>query len=201
VDRTYGLLCSIPHSADAPCYGCVFGAPPPPSLQTSCRDFGILAPVVGTLGTWLAHQVLSLVLGATKTRLAEFNFQTTQVRPLEFSKDPSCPECSETTVRASRGLRAPEVGVLIDVRDPEEFAQSSLPKAQSLPLPTILNSTVDDARIQELRAKAARGIPIYVHCQSGYRAHLAQVHLLKLGISALNLHEPRSRETESCALR
>lgn len=52
-----------------PCYRCVFPNPPSPEMVKGCGEIGILGPVVGTVGTLMASEVLRLLVkGADEVR-------------------------------------------------------------------------------------------------------------------------------------
>ena len=66
-----------------------------------------------------------------------------------------------------------EQGVLIDVREPGEFAQKSADKAINIPRGLL------EMKVLELYPNAEQ--PIYIHCASGVRAMLAAEQLIRLG--------------------
>jgi hydroxyacylglutathione hydrolase len=83
---------------------------------------------------------------------------------------------SSTTRRSMRSVRrAVEKGealTLLDVRNPDEAALERLPGAVNIPLP-------DLAELAPSRLD--RRLPLYVHCQSGWRAGIAASVLEQLG--------------------
>lgn len=46
-----------------PCYRCLFPVPPPPETVTNCNDGGVLGPIVGTIGSLQALEVIKCILG------------------------------------------------------------------------------------------------------------------------------------------
>lgn len=74
-----------------------------------------------------------------------------------------------------------ESGVLLDVREPAEYAAGHIPRALNIPLSTL------GERVKELDKYKQR--PVIVCCRSGQRAGQAAVALRKRGfVSVHNLH-------------
>lgn len=71
--------------------------------------------------------------------------------------------------------------ILVDVRDPSQFAMCKLQSSVSLPLRQILETP--DSASSVLRAKTALDSPIYVLCRRGVDSRVATAELLKLGYS------------------
>lgn len=76
-----------------------------------------------------------------------------------------------------RSFNAESRAMLIDVREPGEFAQGHIPGARNIPLAKIANakSAIHDP-----------AMPIYVYCQKGSRASRAASELKKMGYT--NIH-------------
>lgn len=82
---------------DSACYACLYSEQG--EENTNCSDNGILAPVVGILGSMQALEAIKLIstLGDTlKNRLVLFDALTLQWRTMKLKKDPNCPVCSHT---------------------------------------------------------------------------------------------------------
>jgi molybdopterin/thiamine biosynthesis adenylyltransferase len=81
---------------DSACYACLYdedGA----EENTNCSDNGILAPVVGILGSMQALEAIKLICNIGETlqhRLLIFDALTLQWRTMKFNKDPSCSSCN-----------------------------------------------------------------------------------------------------------
>ena len=78
-------------------------------------------------------------------------------------------------VNAQDGLRQceSEQGILIDVREPAEFAAKSATNAMNVPRGVL------EMKMLELFPNAQK--PIYIHCATGVRATLAAEQLVRLG--------------------
>lgn len=87
----------------APCYHCLF--PESDDLpEMNCATTGVLAPLVGIVGSVQAAEAIKLLTGmgeSLKGRLLCLDALTMQWQTLKFSKDPACPVCSEAA-RAGR---------------------------------------------------------------------------------------------------
>lgn len=82
---------------DSACYACLY--PEAGEENTNCTDNGILAPVVGILGSMQALEAIKLIcaLGETlQNRVLLFDALALQWRTMNLKKDPGCPVCSAT---------------------------------------------------------------------------------------------------------
>lgn len=78
------------------CYACLY--PENGEENTNCSDNGILAPVVGILGSMQALETIKLIckIGETlRNRLLLFDALALQWRTMKLKKDPNCPVCSK----------------------------------------------------------------------------------------------------------
>ena len=79
---------------DNPCYQCLY--PDGDDLNLSCSENGVMAPVVGIIGTLQAMEAIKLItgIGATLTgRLLFLDAQTMQFREMKLNKKSTCPCC------------------------------------------------------------------------------------------------------------
>ena len=79
---------------DCPCYACLY--PQQGETDTTCSANGILAPVVGVLGSMQALEAIKLLTGIGNTlqgQLLLFDAMSMQWRTLKLKKDPNCPVC------------------------------------------------------------------------------------------------------------
>lgn len=82
-------------SAQSPCYSCLYEAQA--GEDTSCVANGVLAPVVGVIGSVQAVEVLKIIIGFGASlvgRVQLFDARYNQWRELKLQKDPFCPVCS-----------------------------------------------------------------------------------------------------------
>jgi adenylyltransferase/sulfurtransferase len=80
--------------SDSPCYRCLY--PEGPELAESCSETGVLAPLVGVIGSLQAVEAIKLITGIGKSlvgRLLLFDALHLEWRELRLPKDPRCPVC------------------------------------------------------------------------------------------------------------
>lgn len=83
-----------PRQADAPCYRCLYAQAPDENL--SCSESGVIAPLVGVVGSMQALETLKLLAGVGQTlagKLLMFDALNADWRSLKLPKDPACPVC------------------------------------------------------------------------------------------------------------
>lgn len=79
----------------SPCYRCLYRDEG--ELEQTCSTNGVLAPVVGIIGSIQATEALKVLLGIGDTldgRLLLLDALTMEWRSLKLRKDPACPVCS-----------------------------------------------------------------------------------------------------------
>ncbi len=85
-----------PRQPDSPCYACVF----PPSqtvAETRCATMGVLAPLVGLVGSLQAAEAIKLLCGIGTPltgRLLMIDTRRTDFTTLHMARQPTCPVCS-----------------------------------------------------------------------------------------------------------
>ena len=82
---------------DCACYSCLY--PEQGEENTNCSDNGILAPVVGILGSMQALEAIKILSGiglTLKNRLVIFDALALQWRTMKLKKDPGCSVCGHT---------------------------------------------------------------------------------------------------------
>jgi adenylyltransferase/sulfurtransferase len=174
-----------------PCYRCLYPEPPPPGAVPSCAEGGVLGVLPGLIALVQATETVKLLTGIGEPlvgRLLQVDALRMEFREFRLRKDPECPVCGpEPRIRELSdaagfcGAPEPQAGVsevqaaalrsaldrgedllLLDVRQPEEFAIAQIEGARLLPLGEL------EARIEELGAW--RGRRVVVTCHHGMRA-------------------------------
>lgn len=82
---------------NSPCYACLYSEGG--EENTNCSDNGILAPVVGILGSMQALEAIKLICGIGETlqnRLLIFDALALQWRTMKLNKDPNCVVCNDS---------------------------------------------------------------------------------------------------------
>ncbi|MGE5624215.1 MAG: HesA/MoeB/ThiF family protein [Bacillota bacterium] len=81
--------------AASPCYACLYEEGG--EELENCRQNGVLAPLVGVIGSLMAVEAVKLVTGAGRPltgRLLRFDALNGEMRLTTLNKDPQCPVCS-----------------------------------------------------------------------------------------------------------
>ena len=79
----------------SPCYHCLY--PQTGELDTSCARNGVMAPLVGIIGSVQAMEAIKMLTGIGRNlvgRLLLLDAATMQWRDLKLPKDPACEACS-----------------------------------------------------------------------------------------------------------
>ncbi|MHB8324575.1 MAG: HesA/MoeB/ThiF family protein [Candidatus Dormibacteria bacterium] len=80
-------------AAGSPCYRCLFHSPPEGAVR-SCREAGVIGPLVGVVGALQALEGLKLALGLVGSdregRLLDFDSRSGRWRTIRFERDPEC---------------------------------------------------------------------------------------------------------------
>ncbi len=200
------------------CYRCLYPAIPDAASVPTCADAGVFGATCGVIGSWMASEVIAILLGRRAApRLLLVDVAAGSTRLLALSADPACPVCGKapsirslektayappacptpfpmsaapleiTVEEASRLLAGPTPPVLIDVREPDEFAVCRIEGARLVPMNTVA------ARLAEI----PQDRPVLVQCHHGGRSMkvtqflrakgFAQVSNLQGGIEAWSL--------------
>jgi molybdopterin/thiamine biosynthesis adenylyltransferase len=84
-----------PRVANSPCYRCLYGEGDDEALN--CSENGVIAPLVGIIGTCQAMEAIKLLteVGDTLTgHVLYFDGKRMDWRKLSLSRNPSCPTCA-----------------------------------------------------------------------------------------------------------
>ncbi|MCW8825702.1 MAG: molybdopterin-synthase adenylyltransferase MoeB [Gammaproteobacteria bacterium] len=93
--RFEGQVTVFNNDGNSPCYRCLYRDEGEEELR--CSENGILAPVVGVIGTLQATEVLKTIMGIGETlngRLMIFDGLMMEWRTMKLRRDPDCPVCS-----------------------------------------------------------------------------------------------------------
>ncbi|MBA0903273.1 MAG: molybdopterin-synthase adenylyltransferase MoeB [Candidatus Nitrotoga sp.] len=80
----------------SPCYHCLYPEQSD-ALETRCAIMGVLAPLVGIIGSMQAAEALKLLVGMGTPlcgRLLVMDALHMELRTVKLSRDPACPVCS-----------------------------------------------------------------------------------------------------------
>ncbi|MFV1972419.1 MAG: ThiF family adenylyltransferase, partial [Thiohalobacterales bacterium] len=88
------LAVFLPGQGNSPCYSCLYREGE--EEDQTCSGNGVLAPVVGIIGSMQALEAIKVILALGETlsgRLVVFDGMTHEWRTLTIARDPDCPVC------------------------------------------------------------------------------------------------------------
>ena len=175
----------------AGCYRCLYPVMPDASSVPTCAEAGVLGATCGVVGSWMASEVLAVLLGKQQvSRLFVIDVDAGASRSVSLSADPACPSCGpaatlhslnkaayapvacpsppimadtplEVTVEeARRLLSGPTPPLLIDVREPDEYAVCRIAGSRLIPMNSL------SARLSEIPQDEL----VLVQCHHGGRS-------------------------------
>lgn len=176
----------------------LFPTPPAPDEVPSCAEAGVVGALCGQVGSVLATEVVKLVTGvgdpllgrvlvidALRARWSEVPLVGSPARTKPGAVQEAVPGDDgriPTISAAALALRLADPAdpvVLVDVREPAEAAQSSIPGARLVPLGRVM----DGSGIADI----PRDREVVVHCAVGGRSLVAAEVLRAAGVDATNL--------------
>lgn len=176
---------SVFWAGHGPIYEDLYPHPPAAGQVPNCAQAGVLGPVVGIVGTTMALEVIKIVSGVGKPMVGKvgyFDGLNSSWRYFPLAANPevatkiqqSGPVTSEIP-SARNAAEAQAMGLpLIDVREPEEFAERHLEGARNIPLSQIKADTT-------LKLSS----PAIVYCASGMRSTTAIELMIQRGVTGL----------------
>lgn len=183
-----------------PCYRCLFPEPPPDGLVPNCAEAGVLGVLPGVLGAIQATEAVKLIVGAGEPlvgrlltydalamRFDEFRFQrradcavcgerptiTTLEDPPELCSADALAEVRRLSAAQLKAMLSGGRTVIVDVREPREFAVAHLPGAINIPV----------GQLQQRIADVPRSATAVFICRSGARSLSACAIAIRAGIS------------------
>jgi adenylyltransferase/sulfurtransferase len=93
-----------PRRPDSPCYRCLYSDES--TEGEACSQVGVLAPMLGIIGSIQATEAMKLIIGVGTTlvgRVLVLDALEMEWRSLKLRKDPECPVCRETAAARASG--------------------------------------------------------------------------------------------------
>lgn len=91
-----GQIAVFNGTPQSPCYACLY--PDLPEQQLTCSQNGVIAPLVGLIGSYQALETVKIIVGCGEVlggRLQLFDGLISQWREIKLQQDPDCPVCSQ----------------------------------------------------------------------------------------------------------
>ena len=175
-------------SSLGPCYRCLHPTPPAPGSVQNCADAGVLGVLCASIASMQVNEVIKAITGIGELQIGKlmiYEGLEAEYSKIDIQKNPQCVICSKNPTQLSlldnyevfcgvevdseisaAELRAMiannEDFLLVDVREPEEFAHSRIPGSVLIPVAGFID------------ASAFRLLPrnkeIILHCHSGIRS-------------------------------
>ena len=156
-------------SPGAGCYRCLYPVIPDAASVPTCADAGVFGATCGVIGSWMASEVIAVLLGKRQgSRLLVVDVDAGTSRLLTLTADPACPCCG-----SSPAIRTLEKDAYVPV----------VCAAPTLMSETPLEVTVEEAicRIEGSRlipmntvptrlAEIPQDVPVLVQCHHGGRS-------------------------------
>ncbi|MGP6175102.1 ThiF family adenylyltransferase [Corynebacterium sp. A21] len=182
-----------------PVYEDLFPTPPPEGSVPSCSQAGVLGPLVGVMGSTMAMEALKLITGIGEPLIGTLGYFSSLAGQWEYIPVVGNPDTAAKlraqgpvisgVVAEPTGLGVvgasisvvPEVSeipndaVLIDVREPAEFANFRLPDAINVPLARIVKEGFVPPEITAEQ-------PVVIYCAGGVRSAKAVGALQEVGV-------------------
>jgi rhodanese-related sulfurtransferase len=167
----------------------------------NCAEAGVLGALCGQVGSLMATEAIKLIAGigtpligrilvidALSGRFSEVPLVGTGVAaadprptPVDVAPAPDWPRltAAELAVRLAARASGGDSFLVVDVREPDEHAESAVPGAVLLPLGRLLT--------EEGLASLPSNVPLVLHCHQGSRAQTAATALHLAGFTKLSL--------------
>lgn len=200
---------SVFDARSGPCYRCLFPEPPPLEFAPNCAEAGVLGILPGVIGCLQATEAIKLLAGIGSPltgRMLLYDGLDMSFRTVDIAKDAACPCCSKApgdiVLKETAMVCAAPVGrrissvelqarladdpdlLVVDVRNPAEWAGGRIAGSLGLPKPAIEAG---------LKQGGAPPLPkdrdIVLVCQSGMRSSAVIRTLVEHGYAANRLYD------------
>ena len=171
-----------------PCYRCLHPEPPAPGSVQSCADAGVFGVLCASVASIQVNEVIKAITGIGELQIGKlmiYEALEAEHSKINIHKNPQCVICGQNPTQLNLlenyesfcGVAsAPEISVedlkkkfaasddfiLIDVREPEEFASSRIPGSVLIPKAGFFDGTALEL--------LPRDKEIILHCRSGVRS-------------------------------
>ena len=188
-------------SSLGPCYRCLHPTPPAPGTVQNCAEAGVLGVLCASIASMQVNEVIKAITGIGELQIGKlmiYEGLEAEYSKIDIHKNPQCVICSQNPTQvnllenyesfcgvvAEGEILAKELKnkfannddfLLVDVREPEEFAQSRIPGSVLIPVAGFI-----DASAFKL---LPRDKEIILHCHSGIRSATCLALIQKAGFT------------------
>jgi adenylyltransferase/sulfurtransferase len=188
-------------STFGPCYRCLHPTPPAPGTVQNCAEAGVLGVLCASIAAMQVNEVIKAITGIGELQIGKlmiYEALEAEYSKIDIHKNPQCVICSVNPTQvnllenyesfcgvvAEGEILAKELKnkfannddfLLVDVREPEEFAQSRIPGSVLIPVAGFI-----DASAFKL---LPRDKEIILHCHSGIRSATCLALIQKAGFT------------------
>ena len=171
-----------------PCYRCLHPTPPAPGTVQNCAEAGVLGVLCASIASMQVNEVIKAITGIGELQIGKlmiYEALEAEYSKIDIHKNPQCVICSVNPTQINllenyesfcgvvdeAEISAKELKnkfasnddfLLVDVREPEEFADSRIPGSVLIPVAGFI-----DASAFKL---LPRDKEIILHCHSGIRS-------------------------------
>jgi len=188
-------------SSLGPCYRCLHPTPPAPGTVQNCAEAGVLGVLCASIASMQVNEVIKAITGIGELQIGKlmiYEALEAEYSKIDIHKNPQCVICSVNPTQvnllenyesfcgvvAEAEISAKELKnkfasnddfLLVDVREPEEFADSRIPGSVLIPVAGFI-----DASAFKL---LPRDKEIILHCRSGIRSATCLALIQKAGFT------------------
>mgnify|MGYP001370268689 FL=1 len=188
-------------SSLGPCYRCLHPTPPAPGTVQNCAEAGVLGVLCASIASMQVNEVIKAITGIGELQIGKlmiYEALEAEYSKIDIHKNPQCVICSVNPTQvnllenyesfcgvvAEAEISAKELKnkfasnddfLLVDVREPEEFADSRIPGSVLIPVAGF----VDASAFKLL----PRDKEIILHCHSGIRSATCLALIQKAGFT------------------
>jgi adenylyltransferase/sulfurtransferase len=184
-----------------PCYRCLHPTPPAPGTVQNCAEAGVLGVLCASIASMQVNEVIKAITGIGELQIGKlmiYEALEAEYSKIDIHKNPQCVICSvnPTQVKllenyesfcgvvAEAEISAKELKnklannddfLLVDVREPEEFADSRIPGSVLIPVAGFIDASAFKLLPQDKE--------IILHCHSGIRSATCLALIQKAGFT------------------
>ena len=188
-------------SSLGPCYRCLHPTPPAPGTVQNCAEAGVLGVLCASIASMQVNEVIKAITGIGELQIGKlmiYEALEAQYSKIDIHKNPQCVICSVNPTQVNllenyesfcgvvdeAEISAKELKnkfasnddfLLVDVREPEEFADSRIPGSVLIPVAGFIDASAFKLLPQDKE--------IILHCHSGIRSATCLALIQKAGFT------------------